>query len=92
MQYNRQDDQVMLSAKADTISQSRYNVTKERFLIGKIDVLDLNVAQTERDAAKQKYINTLNNFWQFYYNMRKLTLYDFEKGQPLTMDFEMLLK
>ncbi|NOU15949.1 MAG: TolC family protein [Bacteroidales bacterium] len=92
MQYNRQDDQVMLSAKADTISQSRYNVTKERFLIGKIDVLDLNVAQTERDAAKQKYINTLNNFWQFYYNMRKLTLYDFEKGQPLSMDFEMLLK
>ncbi len=92
MQYNRQDDQVMLSAKADTISQSRYNVTKERFLIGKIDVLDLNVAQTERDAAKQKYINTLNNFWQFYYNMRKLTLYDFEKKQPLSMDFEMLLK
>jgi len=92
MQFNRQDDQVMLSAKADTISQNRYNVTKERFLIGKIDVLDLNIAQSERDAAKQKYINTLSNFWQFYYNMRKLTLYDLEKGKPLDMDFELLLK
>lgn len=92
MQFNRQDDQVMLSAKADTISQNRYNVTKERFLIGKIDVLDLNVAQTERDAAKQKYINTLSNFWQFYYNMRKLMLFDFDKGKPLEMDFELLLK
>lgn len=92
MQFNRQDDQVMLSAKADSISQNRYNVTKERFLIGKIDVLDLNIAQTERDAAKQKYINTLSNFWQFYYNMRKLTLFDFDKQKPLEMDFELLLK
>jgi len=92
MQFNRQDDQVALSAKSDTIAQMRYNVTKERFLIGKIDVLDLNVAQTERDAAKQKYINTLSNFWQFYYNMRKLTLYDFDKKKPLEMDFELLLK
>ncbi len=92
MQFNRQDDQVALSAKSDTIAQMRYNVTKERFLIGKIDVLDLNVAQTERDAAKQKYINTLSNFWQFYYNMRKLTLYDFDNKKPLEMDFELLLK
>ena len=92
MQFNRQDDQVMISKKADLISQNRYNVTKERFLIGKIDVLDLNIAQTERDAAKQKYINTLSNFWQFYYNMRRLTLFDFEKQKPLEMDFELLLK
>lgn len=92
MQFNRQDDQVALSAKSDSIAQIRYNVTKERFLIGKIDVLDLNVAQTERDAAKQKYINTLSNFWQFYYNMRRLTLFDFDNQQPLEMDFELLLK
>lgn len=92
MQFNMQDDQVMISKKADIISQNRYNVTKERFLIGKIDVLDLNIAQTERDAAKQKYINALSNFWQFYFNMRSLTLYDFEKKKLLGMDFELLLK
>ena len=56
MQFNLQDDQLMLAAKADTIAQSRYNVTKERFLIGKIDVLDLNIAQTERDNARERYI------------------------------------
>lgn len=92
MQYNRQDDQVKLAEKADLISQNRYNVTKERFLIGKIDVLDLNVAQSERDQAKQKYINTLSNFWQFYFNMRKLTLYNFEKNEQLNIEFEQLLK
>lgn len=92
MQFNRQNDQVELSKKADVISQNRYNVTKERFLIGKIDVLDLNVAQSERDQAKQKYINTLSNFWRNYYQMRSITLYDLETKQPLKADFELLLK
>ena len=62
------------------------------FLIGKIDVLDLNVAQSERDQAKQKYINTLSNFWRNYYQMRSITLYDLETKQPLKADFELLLK
>lgn len=92
MQFNRQDDQVMIAEKADYISQNRYEVTKQRFLIGKIDVLDLNVAQSERDQAKQKYISTLGSYWQFYYQMRRLTLFDLENNQPLQADFEMLLK
>lgn len=92
MQFNRQNSQVDLAKKADLISQNRYNVTKERFLIGKIDVLDLNVAQSERDQAKQKYINTLSNFWRSYYQMRSITLYDLETKQPLKADFELLLK
>lgn len=92
MQFNRQDDQVQIAKKADLVSQNRYEVTKQRFLIGKIDVLTLNVAQTERDQAKQKYINTLSGFWQYYYQMRRLTLYDLEKNQPITTDFELLLR
>ncbi len=92
MQFNRQDDQVKIARKADLVSQNRYEVTKQRFLIGKIDVLTLNVAQSERDQAKQRYINTLSNFWQYYYQMRRLTLFDIEKNQPITTDFELLLK
>lgn len=64
MRFNQQDNQLLIAAKADTISQLRYNVTKERFLIGKIDVLDLNVAQSERDQAKQKYIQYMRSYWQ----------------------------
>ncbi|MCB8965146.1 MAG: TolC family protein [Bacteroidales bacterium] len=92
MQFNRQNDQVDLAKRADLISQNRYNVTKERFLIGKIDVLDLNVAQTERDAAKKKFINALSSFWQYYYQMRRITLVELETNQPLKADFELLLK
>ena len=87
-----QDDQVRIAAKADTIAQNRYNVTKERFLIGNVDVLDLNIALTERDAATRNYLSTLHNYWTYYYNIRKLTLYDFEVLAPLGEDFDTLVE
>lgn len=91
MQFNLQETQLQLAAKADTIGQSRYNVTKERFLIGKIDVLELNIAQTERDNAKKRYISAMRNYWQFYYEMRKLTQFDFIMERSIQVEFESLL-
>ncbi len=91
MQFNLQETQLQLAAKADTIGQSRYNVTKERFLIGKIDVLELNIAQSERDNATKRYISAMRNYWQFYYEMRKLTQFDFMLNAPIKVEFESLL-
>lgn len=92
MQFNLQETQLQLAAKADTIAQSRYHVTKERFLIGKIDVLELNIAQTERDNARTRYISAMRNYWQFYYDMRRLTQFDFINNQPIEVEFESLIR
>ncbi len=91
MQFNLQDDQVAIAAKADTIADLRYEVTKQRFLIGKIDVLDLNVALEEKDVARRGYVQALRNYWDYYYNLRGLTLYDWERGVKLSEDFDELL-
>lgn len=91
MQFNLQDDQLLITAKADTISQRRYEVTKQRFLIGKVDVLDLNVALSEKDVAKRNYITALRNYWRDYYTIRRLTLYDFLEEKEITQDFDDLL-
>jgi outer membrane protein TolC len=92
MQFNRQDDQVMIARKSDYISQNRYEVTKQRFLIGKIDVLDLNVAQSERDQAKQKYISTLGKLLAVLLPDAQVNALRLQNKQPLQADFEMLLK
>ena len=39
-----------------------------------------------------KYINDLSNFWNYYYTLRQLTLYDFMKNKDIEVDFEELLK
>jgi outer membrane protein TolC len=92
MQFNLQDDQVVIASKADAIADLRYEVTKQRFLIGKIDVLDLNVALEEKDVARRGYVEALRNYWNYYYDLRGLTLYDGQKGIKLSEDFDDLLE
>ncbi|MCB8994233.1 MAG: TolC family protein, partial [Bacteroidales bacterium] len=92
MQFNLQDDQLVIAAKADTIARMRYEVSKQRFLIGKISVLDLNVALQEKDVATRGYISALRNYWTYFFNMRSLTLYDWINDKALTEEFDALVK
>ncbi len=92
LEFNLQEEQVTIAAKADTIAQRGYEVTKQRFLIDKVDVLKLNTARNSLDNSKRSYINAIQTYWSAYYNIRKSTLYDFEKNQYLTEDFDALLQ
>jgi outer membrane protein len=76
-------DQVEITRKADEISLRRYEIAKNRYLIGKISITDLSLALTEKDVAKRAYLLSLGNYWEAYYNIRQLTLYDFENNVRL---------
>lgn len=88
MRMNMQRKQLEIAAKADTIAQKRFEVTKQRYLIGKITITDLNIALTEKDNARLAYINSLQTFWNSYYTLRRLTLYDFVTNQKITRESE----
>lgn len=80
--------QIEITKKSDEVAQQRYNVAQNRYLIGKIDITNLNIALTEKDQAKKSYILALKSFWSAYYDMRRLTLYDFASGRALyTSDY-----
>tara|TARA_R110002096_G_scaffold74101_1_gene175590 strand:+ start:139828 stop:141294 length:1467 start_codon:yes stop_codon:yes gene_type:complete len=86
--FNMQKNQLRIAAKADTVAQKRYNVAKQRYLTGKITITDLNLAQSEKDNARKSYLNSLRTYWISYYTLRRLTLYDFKKQEPITYEFE----
>ncbi|HDZ40938.1 MAG TPA: TolC family protein [Bacteroidetes bacterium] len=90
-QFNLQEDQVRIAAKSDTVAMKMYEVTKQRFLIGNVDVLELNNADTKKDENRRGYIQALQNYWTYYYNIRSLTLYDFEANKPIEYDFDELI-
>ncbi len=90
-QFNMQYDQLIIAAKSDTVGQKRYDITKARYLIGKISITDLNIAQTEADNSKKSYFNTLWRYWRYYYDIRRTTLYDFERDMPIMVDYKDLL-
>lgn len=76
-------EQVKITTLADDIAQRRYNITKNRYMIGKVDITNLNIALTEKDEAKRAFIASLRSFWVAYYDLRRLTLYDFENQEVL---------
>jgi len=91
-QFNLQKNQVSIAAKSDTVAMRMFEVTKQRFLIGKIAILDLNNADTKKDENKRAYVQALQNYWDYFYNMRSYALYDFLNKKPLETDYEKLLK
>ncbi|HOO99907.1 MAG TPA: TolC family protein [Bacteroidales bacterium] len=90
-QFNLQSEQVAIAAKSDTVAMKMYEVTKQRFLIGKIAVLELNNADTRKDQNRRAYVQALQSYWNYFYNIRSLALYDFLNRKPLETDFEKLL-
>ena len=83
--FAMQRDQVKLTQVADDIAQRRYDIAKQRYLIGKIDITDLSIALREKDEARRRYIESLRDFWLNYYEVRMLTLYDFAVGKALLL-------
>lgn len=77
------NSQIEISKKSDKVAQKRYEVAQNRYLIGKINITNLNIALTEKDNAKRSYINALRAYWIAYYDLRRLTLYDFSNGRLL---------
>ncbi|HRX12581.1 MAG TPA: TolC family protein, partial [Draconibacterium sp.] len=92
MEFNLQASQVKNSAKADTVAQLGYNVTFQRFLIGKIDVIKLNIASTDQENARISYLNRLRDYWTSYFRLRSLTLFDFENNTPLQVNYDKILE
>lgn len=86
--FNNQAQQLSIAKEADIIAQQRYKTSIETFLIGKINTLDLNDAQNSKDQARQKHISELYNYWSYFYQIRSLTLWDFERDTELEADFE----
>ena len=83
LEYLTYQDAVGTAKIGYEIALKRYDVSKNRFLIGKIDITNLTIAQGEKDNALINYMNTLRTYWVAYFRLRKITLYDFEKNEKL---------
>lgn len=89
--YNNQRQQLALAQRADTIAETRYNTNLETFMVGKISTLDLNDSQLSKDQNHQDMVNQLYLYWNYYYQIRSLTLWDFSKNAPIDEDIEKIL-
>lgn len=91
-QCNNQRQQLSIAIASDTLAMRRYDSSVKTFMIGRISMLDLNDARQSKDAARQSRISELYRLWYYYYQLRSITLWDWERNEPLQADFDMLCR
>ena len=65
------------------IAEDAYTAMLQRFIRGQANVNDLSLAQQYWQEARRGQITALQDFWNSYYHLRQLTLYDFLRHQPI---------
>lgn len=86
LNWESQRDFLETAKKAQDIALKRYDITKKRYVLGKITITDLNIAQQEKDRSVVQYLNSLEKFWVDYYTLRRLTLYDFLNDKKIEVE------
>lgn len=82
--FDMMQDQLILTAQADSIASEKYQIARERYVLGHLSITDLSIAFQEKDQAKRDYVFALRDLWGAYYQLRYLSLYDFEKNEKIS--------
>jgi len=82
---------VLGALRSKEISRESYEVTQKRFLSGRVDLLKLTSARKSWQTASETYIQSLYNYWKFYFEVQQLTLFDFIKNKALEANFDKMV-
>jgi outer membrane protein TolC len=74
-----------LVTKADSVAGKRFEVAYNRYVIGRITLDNLYIAQTEKDQAVLQFVQALRGYWVAHYRLRLATLFDFTTGQSIRL-------
>lgn len=86
--FDVQQNLLASAQEAVDLAEQAYEQTRQRFVIGKVDVNSMTLAQNRQQEAQRNYIQAQLNYWADYYKIRKLTLFDFESGFSLSDKFD----
>jgi outer membrane protein TolC len=90
--FNLQAQVVESAKQANRLAQQSYELTQKRFVLGNADVLKLTSSMKAMQSASEKYINSLAAYWQYFYEVQELTLFDFVNQKTLSANFDEMIK
>jgi len=90
-EFNLQNNIIERAALADTLARKSYDLVQERFLNGEADIVKLNSAEQDKISARKSYIRELEEYWEYIYEIRQLTGFDFVNQEELSVDFDKMI-
>lgn len=82
MTINRRKVESM--AETYKLTQMFYNEALESYKLGRNPFSKVCEALIRQKLALADYYNAMRDYWVNYYEIRRMTLYDFEKGCPIS--------
>ena len=86
--FNVQQSLVQSASRALDLADMAYEETRQRFIIGEADINSLTLSLNRQQEAQRNYISALQAYWENYYKIRRLTLFDFASGFSLSDKFD----
>lgn len=84
IQYSQTSQALVLS----TLACSNFYNSVNYFSQIKINAMDLSSLRKDKDTAKLQYILELTKYWQYFYSLSKISLYDFVNNVDLLEELE----
>ena len=81
--FNIQRKLISSAVETYELADAIYDKTQQRFLIGSGDINTLMRTQQNQMEARRNYISALERYWVSYFQIRSLTLFDFEYNMPI---------
>ncbi len=78
------EEEISLQKEITEVSEKRFSISQQRYVLGDISITDLTLAQREKDQSKRDFINTLRDYWTTYYEVRQMSGFDFIENKKIT--------
>lgn len=92
IEFNARIRQCEAAAKAQDVARERYAITLERFENGGVTVTELNTSQDELNSANDEYVSQIASYWNAYYEIRQLSLYDYVQRRDINAEFDKIIE
>ena len=92
MQFNNQRSQCEIAARAAQLAEDSYELALRNFGSGSMTMTQLDQLKEKRDNALSSYVSNVASFWNYYFGIRRTTLYDYENGIDISAEFDKLVK
>ena len=77
-------EQISIAEQSQRNAQLTYDLNEERYRNGELTGMQMNQFQTQLSNSKMSYTQAIINYKVQLLNLKILTLYDFEKNEPVT--------
>lgn len=92
MQFNDQRSQCEIARRAADLADESYELALRNFGSGSMTMTQLDQLKDKRDQAVSSYLNKVASFWNYYFQIRRATLYDYNTGTDISAEFDKLVK